>query len=67
MNQSGLSRAAVFNAADASLARLETPYIELLQIHRFDLSVTPEEIMKALHDLVRSGKVRYIGAGSMRC
>jgi aryl-alcohol dehydrogenase-like predicted oxidoreductase len=67
VNQSGLSRAAIFNAVDASLARLETPYIDLLQIHRFDASVTPEETMKALHDLVESGKVRYIGASSMRC
>ncbi|KAG2066832.1 Aldo/keto reductase [Suillus decipiens] len=67
VNQSGLSRAAIFNAVDASLARLETPYIDLLQIHRFDLSVTPEETMKALHDLIQSGKVRYIGASSMRC
>ncbi|KAG0697430.1 NADP-dependent oxidoreductase domain-containing protein [Suillus ampliporus] len=67
VNQSGLSRAAIFNAVDASLARLETPYIDLLQIHRFDSSVTPEETMKALHDLVQSGKVRYIGASSMRC
>jgi len=67
VNQSGLSRAAIFNAVDASLTRLDTPYIDLLQIHRFDPSVTPEEIMKALHDLVQSGKVRYIGASSMRC
>jgi aryl-alcohol dehydrogenase-like predicted oxidoreductase len=67
VNQSGLSRAAILNAVDASLARLETPYIDLLQIHRFDPSVTPEETMKALHDLVQSGKVRYIGASSMRC
>jgi len=67
VNQSGLSRAPIFNAADASLAPLETPYIDLLLIHRFDPSVTPEEIMKALHDLVQSGKVRYIGASSMRC
>ncbi|OJA13330.1 hypothetical protein AZE42_09283 [Rhizopogon vesiculosus] len=67
VNQSGLSRAAIFNAVDASLARLETHYIDLLQIHRFDPSVTPEETMKALHDLVQSGKVRYIGASSMRC
>src|SRR5882757_5811315 len=67
VNQSGLSRAAIFNAVDASLARLQTPYIDLLQIHRFDPSVTPEETMKALHDLVQSGKVRYIGASSMRC
>ncbi|KAG1890484.1 NADP-dependent oxidoreductase domain-containing protein [Suillus fuscotomentosus] len=67
VNQSGLSRAAIFNAVDASLARLDTPYIDLLQIHRFDPSVTPQETMKALHDLVQSGKVRYIGASSMRC
>lgn len=67
VNQSGLSRAAIFNAVDASLARLEIPYIDLLQIHRFDPSITPEETMKALHDLVQSGKVRYIGASSMRC
>jgi aryl-alcohol dehydrogenase-like predicted oxidoreductase len=67
VNQSGQSRAAIFNAVDASIARLETPYIDLLQIHRFDPSVTPEETMKALHDLVQSGKVRYIGASSMRC
>ncbi|KAG2152536.1 NADP-dependent oxidoreductase domain-containing protein [Suillus bovinus] len=67
VNQSGLSRAAIFNAVDASLARLETSYIDLLQIHRFDPSVTPEETMKALHDLVQSGKVRYLGASSMCC
>ncbi|KAG2140411.1 NADP-dependent oxidoreductase domain-containing protein [Suillus cothurnatus] len=67
VNQCGLSRAAIFNAVDASLTRLDTPYIDLLQIHRFDPSVTPEETMKALHDLVESGKVRYIGASSMRC
>ncbi|OAX31735.1 Aldo/keto reductase, partial [Rhizopogon vinicolor AM-OR11-026] len=67
VNQSGLSRAAIFNAVDASLARLETSYIDLFQIHRFDRVVTPEETMKALHDLVQSGKVRYIGASSMRC
>ncbi|KAH7884109.1 NADP-dependent oxidoreductase domain-containing protein [Phlebopus sp. FC_14] len=67
INQRGLSRAAIFNAVDASLARLETPYIDLLQIHRYDPEVTAEETMKALHDLVQSGKVRYIGASSMRC
>jgi aryl-alcohol dehydrogenase-like predicted oxidoreductase len=64
-NQYGLSRAAIFNQVDASLERLGTDYIDLLQIHRFD-PVTPiEETMRALHDLVRSGKVRYIGASSM--
>ncbi|EEB89635.1 hypothetical protein MPER_12246 [Moniliophthora perniciosa FA553] len=66
VNQSGLSRAAIFNAVDASLERLKTSYIDLLQIHRYDPDVTAEETMKALHDLVQSGKVRYIGASSMR-
>ncbi|KAL0572480.1 hypothetical protein V5O48_009487 [Marasmius crinis-equi] len=66
VNQSGLSRAAIFSAVDASLKRLKTPYIDLLQIHRYDPNVTAEETMKALHDLVESGKVRYIGASSMR-
>ncbi|KAG2095901.1 Aldo keto reductase [Suillus discolor] len=63
----GPSCAAIFNAINASLARLDTPYINLLQIHRFDPSVTPQETLKALHDLVQSGKVGYIGASSMRC
>jgi len=64
-NQYGLSRAAIFNQVDASLARLGTDYIDLLQIHRFDRFTPIEETMGALHDLVRSGKVRYIGASSM--
>jgi len=67
VNQDGLSRAAIFNAVEASLARLNTPYIDLLQIHRFDPKTPAEETMKALHDLVQSGKVRYIGGSSMRC
>ncbi len=66
VNQSGLSRAAIFNAVDASLERLQTPFIDLLQIHRFDPETPIDETMKALHDLVQSGKVRYIGASSMR-
>ncbi|KAI5885107.1 Aldo/keto reductase [Schizophyllum commune H4-8] len=66
INQSGLSRASIFYNVEESLKRLNTPYIDLLQIHRFDSTVPPEEIMKALHDLVESGKVRYIGASSMR-
>ena len=66
INQSGLSRASIFYNVEESLKRLNTPYIDLLQIHRFDPTVPPEEIMKALHDLVESGKVRYIGASSMR-
>jgi aryl-alcohol dehydrogenase-like predicted oxidoreductase len=65
VNQGGLSRAAIFNAVDASLRRLQTDYIDLLQIHRFDNTVPIEETMKALHDVVQSGKVRYIGASSM--
>jgi aryl-alcohol dehydrogenase-like predicted oxidoreductase len=65
VNQYGLSRQAIFNAVEASLKRLDTTYIDLLQIHRFDKQVPIEETMEALHDLVKSGKVRYIGASSM--
>ncbi|EJD45580.1 Aldo/keto reductase [Auricularia subglabra TFB-10046 SS5] len=64
VNQVGLSRKHIFDAVDASVARLGT-YIDVLQIHRLDKSTTPEEIMEALHDVVKSGKVRYIGASSM--
>ena len=65
MTPAGLSRGAIFRAVDASLKRLGTDYIDLLQIHRYDPTVSPEETMKALHDLVQSGKVNYIGASSM--
>jgi len=65
VNQAGLSRGAIFNQVEASLARLETDYIDLLQIHRADVNTPAEETMLALHDLVRSGKVRYIGASTM--
>ncbi|KAK0209896.1 NADP-dependent oxidoreductase domain-containing protein [Armillaria fumosa] len=65
VNQWGLSRAAIFNAVEASLVRLKTNYIDLLQIHRYDDLTPPEETMKALHDLVQSGKVRYIGSSTM--
>ncbi|KIH93227.1 aldo-keto reductase [Sporothrix brasiliensis 5110] len=65
VNQGGLSRAAIFHQVEASLKRLETDYIDLLQIHRFDPNTPGEETMEALHDLVKSGKVRYIGASSM--
>ncbi|KAI4242650.1 MAG: hypothetical protein LQ352_007190 [Teloschistes flavicans] len=65
VNQRGLSRQGIFSAVEASLNRLDTPYIDLLQIHRFDKTVPVEETMEALHDLVKSGKVRYIGASSM--
>lgn len=66
VNKAGLSRNAIFRAVDDSLARLQTTYIDLLQIHRFDAKTPIEETMKALHDLVQNGKVRYIGASSMR-
>ncbi|ORY68408.1 aldo/keto reductase [Pseudomassariella vexata] len=65
VNQFHLSRAAIFNQVNASLRRLDMDYIDLLQIHRFDYNTPIEETMKALHDLVESGKVRYIGASSM--
>lgn len=65
VNHFGLSRTAIFNQVEASLKRLQTDYIDLLQIHRFDPHTPIEETMKALHDLVQSGKVRYIGASSM--
>ncbi|KAG6819566.1 hypothetical protein H0H93_010696 [Arthromyces matolae] len=66
VNQGGLSRAAIFNAIDASLKRLNLTYIDLYQIHAFDRYTPVEETMKALHDLVESGKVRYIGACNLR-
>ncbi|KAL0569303.1 hypothetical protein V5O48_012667 [Marasmius crinis-equi] len=66
INQRGLSRAAIFNQVEASLGRLQTTYIDLYQIHRFDPNTPVEETMKALHDLIQNGKVRYIGASSMR-
>jgi len=65
INQWGLSRTAIFNQVEASLKRLETDYIDVYQIHRADPEVPFEETMCALNDLVRSGKVRYIGASSM--
>ncbi|WAW11297.1 aldo/keto reductase [Oxalobacter vibrioformis] len=64
-NTSGLSRKHIFDAVDASLKRLGTDYIDLYQIHRWDRATPIEETMEALHDLVKSGKVRYIGASSM--
>ncbi len=64
-NTMGLSRKRIFHAVDASLKRLGTDYIDLYQIHRFDPRTPIEETMEALHDVVKSGKVRYIGASSM--
>jgi len=65
INRVGLSRKHIFDAVDASLKRLGVDYIDLYQIHRLDTGTPMEEIMEALNDLVRSGKVRYIGASSM--
>ncbi|KZV73288.1 Aldo/keto reductase [Peniophora sp. CONT] len=62
VNQGGLSRTAIFNQTNDCLARLDTDYIDLLQIHAFDATTPIEETMKALHDLVSAGKVRYLGA-----
>ena len=64
-NQAGLSRAHILSGIDASLRRLGTDYVDLYQIHRWDPEVPIEETMEALHDVVRSGKARYIGASSM--
>lgn len=64
-NTSGLSRKHILHAVDASLQRLGTDYIDLYQIHRWDRGTPIEETMEALHDVVRAGKVRYIGASSM--
>lgn len=61
----GLSRRAVFEQIDASLRRLGTDYVDLYQIHRFDPETPVEETMEALHDIVKAGKVRYLGASSM--
>ena len=62
---SGLSRKAILEQLDASLTRLGTDYIDLYLIHRFDPEVPVEETMEALHDVVKAGKVRYLGASSM--
>jgi 1-deoxyxylulose-5-phosphate synthase len=64
-NGGGLSRKAIFTEIDASLRRLGMDYIDLYQIHRWDYGTPIEETLEALHDLVKSGKVRYIGASSM--
>jgi aryl-alcohol dehydrogenase-like predicted oxidoreductase len=64
-NSPGLSRKAVFREIDASLRRLGTDYVDLYQIHRWDYSTPIEETLEALHDVVKAGKARYIGASSM--
>ena len=62
---SGLSRKAIMEQVDASLRRLGTDYVDLYQIHRFDPATPVEETMEALHDVVKAGKARYLGASSM--
>ena len=64
-NARGLSRKAILREIDASLARLGTDYVDLYQIHRWDYSTPIEETLEALHDVVKAGKARYIGASSM--
>jgi aryl-alcohol dehydrogenase-like predicted oxidoreductase len=61
----GLSRKAIMQQIDASLSRLGTDHVDLYQIHRFDPATPMEETMEALHDVVKAGKARYIGASSM--
>ncbi|MGO8148019.1 aldo/keto reductase, partial [Rhizobium leguminosarum] len=61
----GLSRKAIFDEIDNSLRRLGTYYVDLYQIHRFDYTTPIEETLEALHEVVKSGKARYIGASSM--
>ena len=64
-NDSGLSRKHIMSSIDASLRRLKTDYVDLYQIHRWDYYTPIEETLEALHDIVKAGKARYIGASSM--
>jgi aryl-alcohol dehydrogenase (NADP+) len=64
-NQGGLSRKHIMDAIDASLRRLGVDYVDLYQIHRWDYDTPIEETVEALHDVIKSGKARYIGASSM--
>ena len=65
VNDGGLSRKHIMSSIDASLRRLKTDYVDLYQIHRWDYHTPIEETMEALHDIVKVGKARYIGASSM--
>jgi len=65
VNARGLSRKHLFDAIDSSLKRLGTEYVDLYQIHRFDPDTPIEETLEALHDIVKAGKARYLGASSM--
>src|ERR1044071_6208070 len=64
-NARGLSRKSIMTEIDASLRRLGTDYVDLYQIHRWDKHTPIEETMEALHDVIKAGKARYIGASSM--
>jgi aryl-alcohol dehydrogenase-like predicted oxidoreductase len=64
-NRSGLSRKAIMQEIDDSLCRLKTDYVDLYIVHRFDYDTPIEETMEALHDIVKAGKARYLGASSM--
>jgi aryl-alcohol dehydrogenase-like predicted oxidoreductase len=64
-NDAGLSRKHIMSSIDASLRRLKTDYVDLYQIHRWDYNTPIEETLEALHDVVKAGKARYIGASSM--
>jgi 1-deoxyxylulose-5-phosphate synthase len=64
-NAAGLSRKAILTELDASLRRLGTDYVDLYQIHRWDRNTPIEETVEVLHDVVKAGKVRYVGASSM--
>ena len=64
-NDGGLSRKHIMSSIDASLKRLGTDYVDLLQIHRWDYNTPIEETLEALNDIVKAGKVRYIGASAM--
>jgi len=64
-NGAGLSRKAIMHEIDQSLRRLQTDYVDLYQIHRWDYATPIEETLEALHDVVKAGKARYIGASSM--
>src|SRR5580704_2432321 len=64
-NVKGLARKHIMHAIDDSLRRLGTDYVDLYQIHRFDPETPVEETLEALHDVVKAGKARYIGASSM--
>ncbi|MCB0103890.1 MAG: aldo/keto reductase, partial [Anaerolineales bacterium] len=65
VNDGGLSRKHIMDGIDNSLKRLQMDYVDLYQIHRWDYNTPIEETMEALNDVVRAGKVRYIGASSM--